>query len=50
VNNLLCKSKTKTLPTWQAPKKDICWNGHLETLYEKASLIFAVLDEKNMLM
>jgi len=25
---------------------DICWNAHLKTLYEKASLIFAVLAEK----
>jgi len=35
VNALLCKPKTETLPTWQAPK-----------LYEKASLIFAVFAEK----
>lgn len=48
-NALLCKSKAKTLPTWQAPKKsdNISWRGHLKTLlYEKASLIFAVLAEK----
>ncbi|XP_018053067.1 PREDICTED: erythroid differentiation-related factor 1 isoform X1 [Atta colombica] len=48
VNALLCKPKTETLPTWQAPKKsdNICWNAHLKTLlYEKASLIFAVLAE-----
>jgi len=32
----LDKSKTKTLPTWEAVKK----------IYEKASLIFAVLAEK----
>ncbi|KAL6263033.1 hypothetical protein P5V15_005829 [Pogonomyrmex californicus] len=47
--NALCKPKTKTLPTWQAPKKsdNICWSAHLKTLlYEKASLIFAVLAEK----
>lgn len=45
---LLCKYKAKTLPTWQAPKKsdNISWNAHLKTLlYEKASLIFAVLAE-----
>lgn len=49
VNALLCKPKTETLPTWHAPKKsdNICWNAHLKTLlYEKASLIFAVLAEK----
>lgn len=48
-NALLCTSKAKTLPTWQAAKKsdNICWNAHLKTLlYEKASLIFAVLAEK----
>ncbi|XP_003701400.1 erythroid differentiation-related factor 1 [Megachile rotundata] len=45
---LLCKLKVGTLPTWQAPKKsdNISWNAHLKTLlYEKASLIFAVLAE-----
>lgn len=45
---LLCKLKVETLPTWQAPKKcdNISWNAHLKTLlYEKASLIFAVLAE-----
>lgn len=45
---LLCKLKNETLPTWQAPKKsdNISWNVHLKTLlYEKASLIFAVLAE-----
>ncbi|XP_076241456.1 erythroid differentiation-related factor 1 isoform X2 [Calliopsis andreniformis] len=45
---LLCKYKANTLPTWQAPKKsdNISWNAHLKTLlYEKASLIFAVLAE-----
>ena len=45
---LLCKLKAETLPTWQAPKKsdNISWNAHLKTLlYEKASLIFAVLAE-----
>lgn len=45
---LLCKSKAETLPTWQAPKKsdNLSWNAHLKTLlYEKASLIFAVLAE-----
>ncbi|XP_031843039.1 erythroid differentiation-related factor 1 isoform X2 [Nomia melanderi] len=45
---LLCKVKAETLPTWQAPKKsdNISWNAHLKTLlYEKASLIFAVLAE-----
>lgn len=49
VNTLLCKPKTETLPTWHAPKKSdsICWNAHLKTLlYEKASLIFAALAEK----
>lgn len=49
VNALLCKPKTETLPTWHAPKKrdNICWNAHLKILlYEKASLIFAVLAEK----
>lgn len=48
-NALLCKPKAETLPTWQAPKKsdNICWSAHLKTLlYEKASLIFAVLAEK----
>lgn len=48
-NALLCKPNTQTLPTWQAPKKsdNISWNAHLKTLlYEKASLIFAVLAEK----
>lgn len=48
-NALLCKPKAETIPTWQAPKKsdNICWNAHLKTLlYEKASLIFAVLAEK----
>lgn len=48
-NALLCKPKVETLPTWQAPKKsdNICWRAHLKTLlYEKASLIFAVLAEK----
>ncbi|XP_076758545.1 erythroid differentiation-related factor 1 [Xylocopa sonorina] len=45
---LLRKLKAETLPTWQAPKKsdNISWNAHLKTLlYEKASLIFAVLAE-----
>ncbi|XP_076295316.1 erythroid differentiation-related factor 1 [Lasioglossum baleicum] len=45
---LQCKVKVETLPTWQAPKKsdNISWNAHLKTLlYEKASLIFAVLAE-----
>lgn len=45
---LLCKLKNETLPTWQAPQKsdNISWNVHLKTLlYEKASLIFAVLAE-----
>lgn len=45
--NTLCK--TETLPTWQAPKKsdNRSWCAHLKTLlYEKASLIFAVLAEK----
>lgn len=45
---LLCKLKAETLPTWQAPKKsdNVSWNIHLKTLlYEKASLIFAVLAE-----
>lgn len=45
---LLCKHKAETLPTWQAPQKtdNISWNAHLKTLlYEKASLIFAVLAE-----
>ncbi|KOX80301.1 Erythroid differentiation-related factor 1 [Melipona quadrifasciata] len=45
---LLCKLKAETLPTWQAPQKNnnISWNVHLKTLlYEKASLIFAVLAE-----
>lgn len=45
---LLCKSKAETMPTWQAPKKsdNLSWNAHLKTLlYEKASLIFAVLAE-----
>lgn len=45
---LLCKLKTETLPTWQAPQKsdNISWNVHLKTLlYEKALLIFAVLAE-----
>ncbi|KZC11110.1 Erythroid differentiation-related factor 1 [Dufourea novaeangliae] len=45
---LLCKPKAETLPTWQAPKKsdNISWSAHLKTLlYEKASLIFAVLAE-----
>ncbi|XP_017889932.1 erythroid differentiation-related factor 1 [Ceratina calcarata] len=45
---LLCKHKAETLPTWQAPKKsdNVSWNAHLKTLlYEKASLIFAVLAE-----
>jgi len=48
-NALLCKPKAQTLPIWQAAKKrdDICWSAHLKTLlYEKASLIFAVLAEK----
>ncbi|KAH0944645.1 hypothetical protein HN011_004591 [Eciton burchellii] len=48
-NALLCKPKVQTLPIWQAAKKrdDICWSAHLKTLlYEKASLIFAVLAEK----
>lgn len=48
-NALLCKPNTQTLPTWQAPKKsdNVSWNAHLKTLlYEKASLIFAVLAEK----
>ncbi|GAB1869397.1 Erythroid differentiation-related factor 1 [Camponotus japonicus] len=47
-NALLCKPKAETIPTWQAPKKsdNICWSAHLKTLlYEKASLIFAVLAE-----
>lgn len=47
-NALLCKPTTQTLPTWQAPKKsdNVSWNAHLKTLlYEKASLIFAVLAE-----
>ncbi|XP_054016507.1 erythroid differentiation-related factor 1 [Hylaeus anthracinus] len=45
---LLCKVKAETLPTWQAPKKsdNVSWNAHLKILlYEKASLIFAVLVE-----
>lgn len=45
---LLCKSKVNTLPTWHAPKKsdNSSWKSHLKTLlYEKASLIFAVLVE-----
>lgn len=48
-NALLCKPKAETLPLWQVPKKsdNICWSAHLKTLlYEKASLIFAVLAEK----
>lgn len=48
-NALLCKPKAETLPTWQAAKKsdNISWSAHLKTLlYEKASLIFAVLAEK----
>lgn len=51
-NALLCKPKAETLPTWQAPKKsdNICWSAHLKTLlYEKASLIFAVLAEKEFI-
>ncbi|KAG7190566.1 hypothetical protein KM043_006659 [Ampulex compressa] len=47
-NTLLHKLKTETLPTWQAPGKNenISWSAHLKTLlYEKASLIFAVLAE-----
>lgn len=46
---LFCKPKVQTLPTWQAPRKsdNISWRGHLKTLlYEKATLIFAVLSEK----
>jgi len=44
------KSETKILPTWQAMKKrdNIYWNAHLKTLYEKLSLIFVVLAEKNI--
>lgn len=45
---LLCKSKNKTLPTWEAPKKsdNLSWKIHLKTLlYEKASLIYAALAE-----
>ncbi|XP_015600984.1 erythroid differentiation-related factor 1 [Cephus cinctus] len=45
---LICKPNGETLPTWQAPKKsdNLSWNAHLKTLlYEKASLIFAVLAE-----
>ncbi|KAF7997417.1 hypothetical protein HCN44_005988 [Aphidius gifuensis] len=45
---LLCKPKGEALPTWQAPKKsdNLSWKSHLKTLlYEKASLIFAVLAE-----
>ncbi|XP_058791779.1 erythroid differentiation-related factor 1 isoform X2 [Phymastichus coffea] len=45
---LLCKAESQTLPTWQAPKKDDnrSWSAHLKTLlYEKASLVFAVLAE-----
>lgn len=48
-NALLCKSKAEKLSTWQTQKKNdnISWNAHLKTLlYEKASLIFAVLAEK----
>lgn len=47
-NALLCKPKGEALPTWQAPKKtdNLSWKSHLKTLlYEKASLIFAVLAE-----
>ncbi|XP_053594409.1 erythroid differentiation-related factor 1 [Microplitis demolitor] len=42
----LCK-KMENLPTWQAPKSDIHdWKNHLRILlYEKATLIFAVLGE-----
>lgn len=45
---LLCKAESHTLPTWQAPRKDdnCSWRAHLKTLlYEKASLVFAVLAE-----
>lgn len=45
---LLCKPESQTLPTWQAPRKDDnrSWSAHLKTLlYEKASLVFAVLAE-----
>ena len=45
---LLCKAKGETLPTWQAPKKNdnLSWKAHLKILlYEKASLIYAVLAE-----
>lgn len=45
---LLCKPESKTLPTWQAPRKDDnrSWAIHLKTLlYEKASLAFVVLAE-----
>ncbi|XP_066598751.1 erythroid differentiation-related factor 1 [Prorops nasuta] len=47
-NTLLVKATTETLPTWQAPKRsdNVSWNAHLKTLlYEKASLVFAVLAE-----
>lgn len=44
----LCKQESRTLPTWEAPKKsdNPSWNAHLKTLlYEKSSLVFAVLAE-----
>ncbi|OXU32038.1 hypothetical protein TSAR_004336 [Trichomalopsis sarcophagae] len=46
---LLCKTQSQTLPTWQAPKKDDnqSWGSHLKILlYEKASLVFVVLAER----
>ena len=45
---LFCNTKTETLPTWQSTKMSdiLSWKVNLKTLlYEKASLIYAVLAE-----
>lgn len=47
-NALLRESESDALSTWQAPKRNdnLSWREHLKTLlYEKASLIYAVLSE-----
>lgn len=46
---LLFKPNTEALPTWKTPKREdnLSWKAHLKILlYDKASLIFAVLAER----
>lgn len=50
VTSLLLKQNPEPIPTWQEPDKNdnAAWNAHLKTLlYEKASLVYAILAERD---